>query len=475
MGNVVWAVLDNWDTWGVFLVLSAVNLLVLLVRTRFGFRLRGPILRFLRRVSPRTEHDWLNWKPLVAIAAVWLGGFTIYNFVSGQYGCLPNGLLSDPLGELDSGRAFWMGRNPFEGVAYCGSTLTVPYGLSAVLLDALGALGGIGGILVLWSLVALSIVPLTWLVSGPDREYLTVYVCTSVLFVPLVTAEFSGATNAIVAVTFLLFLYLLQRRREFPASIVGGFLATARFPSLFPVLGGAGAFVRSRLGGFLAVAGTFALATVVSYAVWGGGFVQSVFLTQVARRTYSLNFYGIFLLHNALPASVAIEGAQAGATLALTAAVFVLVRSPVRAVGITIVGVALITPFLAYNFLVWLLPVALAGARARWWLWAVATVGTVNSNLALDVWAAGGTLWPGELLDLVVTALLLGLLLDLWREERRERETPARSSELVSNIEPSSRPAEGRPPRSAEPVNPIGPFGRARESPPPTPEEERSG
>lgn len=418
MPDATIAFLSNWDTWGVFGVLTVVNLLVLLYRSSLGARVRPAVLRFLRRISGRADLDWLDWRPLLVVAAVWFGGFSAYNILSGQYGCQPGGILSDALGGMDSGRAFWAGANPFSGVPYCGTTLGVPYGLAAVLLDALGSLGGLPGICIVWGAVALSVLPLTWLVGGSDRRYITVYVATSVLFVPLVTSEFGGATNAIVPMTLLLSLYLAERR-ELLAATLGGFLSTARFPSLFPVLGMTGTLPRWRGWSFVVAAGTFGAATALSYAVWGSGFLNSVFVGQIGRRSYSLNLYGIFLFHNALPSSFAIEAAEAGLTVALVLAVFFLVCSPMRAVAITIVGVALVTPFLSFNFLIWLLPCALVGGRARWWLWGIASVGSVDFNLGLIAWASGqGVVWPAEVMDVVLTALLLGLFVDLWRGGR---------------------------------------------------------
>jgi hypothetical protein len=423
MADATIALLSNWDTWGVFGVLTLVNLVVLLYRTQYGARIRPLVGRFLRRVSGRPDLGWLDWRPLLVVAAVWFGGFSAYGILSGQYGCQPV-VLSDALGVLDSGRAFWAGGNPFAAVPYCGGTLGVPYGLAAVLLDALGSLGGLTGICIVWGAVVLSILPLTWVTGGGDRRYITVYVATTILFVPLVTSEFGGATNAIVPMTLLLALYLAERR-EVVAAAVGGFLSTARFPSLFPVLAMNGSVRRRRLWGFVAAAGTFGGATALSYAVWGSGFLNSVFVGQIARRSYSLNVYGIFLFHNALPSTLGVEAVQAALMLAVVVAVFVGVRSPVRAVAITIVGVALITPFLSYNFLVWLLPVALVGARARWWLWGVATVGALDFNLGLITWASGqGVVWPAEAMDVVLTALLLGLFVDLWRGELAARRDP---------------------------------------------------
>lgn len=435
------AVLSNWDTWGVFGVLSIVNLLVLLVRTRLGTRILPLVLRSLRRLSGRADLAWLDWRPLLVVGAIWFGGFSAYGILSGQYGCLPNGLLSDALGVLDSGRAFWAGENPFSAVPYCGTTLGVPYGLAAVLLDALGSLGGLAGICIVWGVVALSVLPLTWMTSGRDRRYITVYVASSILFVPLITSEFGGATNAIVPMTLLLALYLAGRR-EVLAATLGGFLSTARFPSLFPVMAMNGAVPRHRVGGFLLAAGAFGACTALSYLVWGSGFIDSVFVGQIARRSYSLNIYGILLFHSALPSTLGVEAAQAVLTIALVVAVFASVRSPIRALAITMVGVALITPFLSYNFLVWLLPCALAGARARWWLWGIATVGAVNFNLGLNVWASSqGILWPAEIMDGILTVLLLFLLFDLWRSDR--------------HAEPTSPPLAEEPDLTATPAHPA--------------------
>ncbi|MGP8159069.1 MAG: hypothetical protein ACLPWO_05650 [Thermoplasmata archaeon] len=414
------ALLSNWDTWGVFGVLTVVNLVVLLYRTRYGAAIRPRVVRLLRRLSGRGDLEWLDWRPLAVIAAVWFGGFSAYGILSGQYGCQP-GILSDALGVANSGQAFWAGANPFAAVPYCGSTIGVPYGLAAVLLDALGSLGGLTGICLVWGAVVLSILPLTWWVGGDDRRYLTIYVASSILFVPLATSEFGGATNAIVPMTLLLALYLAQRGGVLAAAL-GGFLSTARFPSLFPVLAMNGSVPRWRGWGFLAAAGAFGGATALSYAVWGTGFLNSVFVGQIARRSYSLNVYGILLFHNALPSTLGVEAVQAALMIAVVVAVFVAVRSPVRAVAITIVAVTLVTPFLSYNFLIWLLPCALAGTRARWWLWGVATVGAVNFNLGLISWSSGqGIVWPAEVMDVVLTALLLGLFVDLWRGELAAR------------------------------------------------------
>ncbi|MGA7923992.1 MAG: hypothetical protein WCA77_08460, partial [Thermoplasmata archaeon] len=79
-------------------------------------------------------------------------------------------------------------------------------------------------------------------------------------------------------------------------------------------------------------------------------------------------------------------------------------------------GVALLTQFLSFNILVWLLPVALVGARARWWLWGIAVVGSVNYDWILGLASgANAALWPSAVLDVLLTVLLVGLFVDLWR------------------------------------------------------------
>ena len=90
-----------------------------------------------------------------------------------------------------------------------------------------------------------------------------------------------------------------------------------------------------------------------------------------------------------------------------------------------LVGFALITPFLSFTILIWLLPVALLGLRAQWWLWGVALVGSLNYDLALNVWAwDDGVSWPSMAFDVVLTVLLLVLFVELWRSERAS--SPAR-------------------------------------------------
>jgi hypothetical protein len=408
----------NAVTWVVLAALAGLNLLVLLYRSRRGAAIRPWVRRVLRRLSGREDLRWLDWQPLFAAAGIAFACVSAYGILSGQYGCRPGG--SDPITLLNSGRAFWSGASPFN-VPQCGHTGEVPYGLAAILVTAFGSLGDLPGVYLLWGLVALSILPLTWVVAGADRQYVTVYVGTSALFVPVICSQIDGATNAIVPATVMLSLFLASRN-ELVSAAVGGFLSTARFPNLLPLLGETGSFRRRRLLAFVATLGAFAAATALTYAIWGASFLDIVFFQQFARRSFSLNAYGILLLSNALPGGLAIEVFQGVVTLGLLVAVLAWGRSPLRAAALVLVGFALITPFLSFTILIWLLPAALMGTRARWWLWGAAFVGSLNYDLALNVWAwDDGVIWPSMILDGILTILLVALFVDLWRTELRSR------------------------------------------------------
>lgn len=411
----------NAVTWGVFGALSALNLLVLIYRTEWGARLRPRVLHALQRVSGRSDLHWLDWRPILVAAAVAFAAVSAYGIVSGEYGCHPPG-VSDPIGVLNSGKAFLAGQNPFK-VPDCGGSLEIPYGLASVVISAIGSFGGLAGIYAVWGAVALALIPLTWAVAGPDRRYVLIFVGTSVLLVPLVSSQIDGATNAMVPTTVLLALYL-ARRSELLSAAVGGFLSTARFPNLLPILAGTGSFPRRRYFSFVIAAAVFGGVTALTFAAYGHDFLDPVFLQQIGRRSFSLNAYGLLLLTNSLPSGLGVEAVQAGLTIALVLAVFLVIRSPIVAVSVVLVGFALLTPFLSFNILIWLLPVALVGARARWWLWGIAFVGSLNYDLALNVWAwDAGVTWPSMVFDVVLTALLVALFVDLWRGELAARRT----------------------------------------------------
>jgi hypothetical protein len=396
-------------------ILAGVGLALLVARTERGTRLRAKLASLLQHLTGHPNLAWVEWWHITAVAAGVIGAVMGFDLAAGLYACPGPGSPSDIYGFLAQGQALWHGGNPFN-VPDCGTMIAEPDGLAAVVINGLGSLGGVVGVAFVWGVIAVALVPLTWWVAGPDRRYLTLVVATSPLYLPLVATQVDGASNALVAGTVLLTL-LLATRGELRATSVAGFLATQRFPTLFPILGMSGSF-RRRFAAAAALLAVFAAGTGLAYFVWGSEFLGPVFFNQLNRRSFSLNLWGVFLLAQQLPSGNGLEIGQAALTLLLVVVVFFTVRSPLRAAAITLTGVALLTQFLSFNILVWLLPVALVGVRPRWWLWGIAVVGTINYDWALNL-ATGpsSTLWPSQLLDLVLTALLLGLLVDLWRSE----------------------------------------------------------
>ncbi|MCI4320198.1 MAG: hypothetical protein L3K23_08745 [Thermoplasmata archaeon] len=398
-------------------VLSATGLVLLLVRTDRTPRLTALARRGLRRLTGRGDLDDLRWWHVALPVGAGLIAVIAYDLATGLFGCPAPGHPSDIGGFLAQGRALWTGGDPFN-VPSCGATIQEPDGLASVVINGLASFGGVAGIAIVWAAIALTIVPLTWRAAGGDRQYLTLVVASSPLYAPLVAAQIDGASNALVPVTILLTI-VLAVRTELGAAGIAGFLATQRFPTLFPILGLSGSFRRKFAIATTAIA-IFAAGTGICYAIWGSEFLGPVFLSQLGRRSFSLNFWGVLLLNNLLPAGEALTIGQAVVTLALVGVVFFRVRSPLRAAALTVTGVALLSQFLSFNILVWLLPVALVGVRPRWWLWGIALVGSVNYSFALSIGAWGlGIVWPSEVLDVVLTLLLLGLFVDLWRSPDR--------------------------------------------------------
>lgn len=408
------SVIPNWLPAAVTIAaLAAVNLILLLAVTEHGAGLLSSLRRALRRVTGVPSLARLQWWHLAAIATVGMVVVLGYDFATAEFACVAPGTPTDIGGFLAQGRALWAGTNPFV-VSSCGGTILEPDGLAAVLLNALGAPAGLVGIAVVWTVVALALIPVAWYVAGPDRPYVVLVLATSPLYFPLVSSQIDGASNALVPLAVLLTI-LLARRRDLLGTAVGGFLATQRFPTLFPVLGLSGS-LRSRWGSAVAAIAVFGVFTGLSYHFWGMPFLRTVFLNELGRRSFSLNAWGVLLLEGWLPAGLGLAIGQAVVTLVLVVVVFFTVRSPFRAAMITLVGVALLDQFLSFNILIWILPVVLIGARPRWWLWGIGAVAALNYNFTLGVLAwTDGVAWPAELLDVVLTLLLLGLFIDLWR------------------------------------------------------------
>ncbi|HUJ77759.1 MAG TPA: hypothetical protein VLX64_02005 [Thermoplasmata archaeon] len=403
-------------------VLAVVSFALLRERTGDGRPRDGPLSRAAGRWSAPGGLWAGSWVPLAAAVAVGYAVVVAYDLTHGWYGCPAGGGPSDLFGLRGSGLAFWAGGNVFSAPD-CGTSIVVPYGLAAVVLDALGSLGGSAGIAVVWGALSVALVPLVWSVAGADRRYLTLGLVASPIFFPIVAGEIDGAANAIVPFTILL-AFVLARRGSGLAAAVGGLLSSARFPSLFPVAASVGPW-RARLVPAIVAVAAFAAATAVAYARWRAAFVNAVFLSQATRHAYSLNAFGLLLNAHALPGGRTLPAVQAVVVVAISIAAMVYVRSPVRSAAIALAGVALTTQFLSYPILLWLVPIGLVDARARWWLWGVATVGALDWLVALNqLGFSQGIYGPTDALDLLVTGLLLGLFVELWRGARAERSGP---------------------------------------------------
>ncbi len=406
------------------LLLGGATFALLTERSGFGARLPpGWLSRAVRRWPGPRAVDRATWLPVAIAGGVGYALVAGFDVVTGAYACRPGVGPQDLIGLLDSGRAFWAGGNPFT-VPSCGGTIAVPYGLAAVAIDGVGSLGGIAGVAAVWGIVSVAIVPLAWFAVGGDRRYLVLSVALSPIYFPTVASQIDGASNAIVPVAVLLAIALAAGAPRVGAG-VAGFLASARFPTMFGLFAGVGGG-RGRIVRAGVAIGAFAAATIAAYARWGDAFLDPVFLSQVNRQSFSLNAFGVLLNAHRLPSGLALTAVQAVATLAISVGAFLWVRTPLRATAIGLTGVALFTQFLSHSILLWLLPVVLVGARERWWFWGIALVGSLNYDLALSVLGFGrGDYLPSDLLDLLLTALLIGLLVDLVRGAVRERAATA--------------------------------------------------
>ncbi len=416
------------------LLLAVVGFLLLWIRTAPGERIRTAITRLLDRVTGRSDLGWLSWWHLAAIAAVVYAGVVGFNVVTGAYACPGGGQESDLIGFLNSGRALLAGRNPFT-VGDCGGTIPEPYGFASILISAVGSPAGIPGIAFVWGVVTVAVVPLVWRVAGPDRRYLTIFVLASPLYLPLVVTQIDGASNALIPFTVLAGLALASRG-EWIAGVVGGFLSTGRFPALFPVVASFGPTRRRWTGAFIAIA-VFGAVTAVTFAIWRAEFLDVVFFSQIGRRSFSLNFYEVLQQGNLLPGGSIVPVVQALLTVAVVVVAFFRARTGLWAAAFTLTAVTLLTQYLSFNLLVCLLPVALVQVRARWWFWAIGVVGALNYDVAYSDWAVvGGVYWPTEILDVVLTVLLLGLLVDLWRVRAAEApgDPPAGAGRIAASV-----------------------------------------
>lgn len=351
----------------------------------------------------------------------------------------------DTLALLQSGRNFLAGSNPFV-TFQCGQSVHVPYGIASVLLDALGSLGGRVGIWLVWNLVALSLIPLTWALAVRQRWYATLVVATTPVYVPLVVGSIQGGHSAIVPVAALLGIWLALRRHP-AAGAVAGVLSTVKFPSLFPFWGGLAGTGTVRWRELAISIVVFGLLSLLVGLVWGNYAYSLLFSQQLTRADLSINEFGMLIPLHAMPPSDVLLALQGLALL--TGIVFVHLRrwAAVPAVALLTVVVALVAQRFTENFLIWLVPVALLGPLYSRWLFALGAVGILNATVALPMCqhtgACGFSEGLGGLFGLGLVVLLV-LILREWSPQ-----FPGRSGTLASQPATSpARPAAAAPPDS---------------------------
>ncbi|MCI4352097.1 MAG: hypothetical protein L3K14_01725 [Thermoplasmata archaeon] len=390
----------------------------------------------IRREPAASPFPW-GWR-VVALA---LGGaFAVAAFVqSAPIPCSAG--EDDTLALLQSGRGLLAGGDPFA-TFQCGHSVLIPYGLAGAILDGLGSLGGRVGIWLIWDLMALLLIPLTWYLAPTHRGYATIFVATSMLYAPLVVGSIQGGHSAIVPVTALLGLWLA--RRENPvAGAVAGFLSTVKFPSLFPFWGGLAGVGRGRWFTLATSATVFAGLSALVVLVWGGYAYTLLFSFQLIRADFSINEFGVLIPLGAMPPASVLTILQ-GVSL-LSALLYVHLRRwpAIPAVALLTVVVALVAQRFTENFLIWLLPVALLGPTYSRWLFAIGAVGVLNGAVALPACTNSGACGPSEGLAGALGVMLLVLLVLILRESPRSLAGTAGSSSLPI------------PPVSASPSAPL--------------------
>ncbi len=351
----------------------------------------------------------------------------------------------DTLALLQSGRNLLTGSNPFV-TFQCGHSVHVPYGIASVLLDALGSLGGRIGIWLVWNLVALSLIPLTWALAVRERWYATLVVATTPVYAPLVVGSIQGGHSSIVPVAALIGIWLALRRNP-AAGAVAGVLSTVKFPSLFPFWGGLSGTGTVRWRELAVSIAVFGALSVLVGLIWGNYAYSLLFSQQLTRADLSINEFGVLIPLHAMPPSAVLLAVQGLALLA--GIVFVHLRkwAAIPAVALLTVIVALVAQRFTENFLIWLVPVALLGPLYARWLFALGAVGILNATVALPMCqqtgACGFSEGLGGLFGLGLVVLMV-LILREWSPQ-----FPGHSGDLASEPAPSpARPATEGPPGS---------------------------
>ena len=445
-------------------LVGAAGLAVLWFEDERHVRYRRWVEATARRVSRRNDLSWVDRTFLTLAAAVGFTFAVVLAWALGNYGCTPAG-PSDLATLVASGQAFLHGGDPFS-ISACGRTGNpVPAGIASVLLVALGSLGGEPGVLAVLGITSVALIPLLWELGGPARARSTLFALVSFLYLPIVAVQVDGASLAFMPLTLLLALMLA--RSNWPrAALVGGFLSTGRFPSLFPWLGATGRARGRRWLALLLSLGTFGGVSLVAYAVYRGSFLGPVLLEQLTRSHLSLSYWGILQGEGWLQPSLASAIVQAALLLLAVGVVFFRARREIGAVAVVLTATILLTPFLSYDELIFLLPVALVSPRARGWLWAIGLTGSVNTLLAMrSLSSLGGPNVLSYALDAIFTGLVLGLLFDLaWTElgpeDPGERGTSEGSDVGTGRGGPGKEQGRGsvepEPPENVRSANPPG-------------------
>ncbi|MGA7922596.1 MAG: hypothetical protein WCA77_01285, partial [Thermoplasmata archaeon] len=260
-----------------------------------------------------------------------------------------------------------------------------------------------------------------------------------------------GASNASMPVGLLLGI-ALSGSYGVQGAVIVGIMASIRFPLLVPYWSAGAA---RGLRGFLSAAIsaiTFGVCMLAALALWGTSYLQIGVLGQLSRESFSLNEFGFLFPNHWVSPSPWLTGLQLGAIALTLVYLWVRPRPMLISACIGLVVLALVTQYLSFNFLLWLMPVALVGHGARRWLYAVGLAGALNySILTGGLHSPIAILLPAELLSAVMVILLVGLLLSLVRLP--ETSTPAGSRAAVPDQRESIGSNEqGRP----VPSSPLG-------------------
>ena len=323
----------------------------------------------------------------------------------------------DTLALLQSGRNFLAGGNPF--VTYqCGQSVHVPYGIASVLISAVGSLGGRVGIWLVWNLIALALIPLTWFLAVEQRWYTTIFVATSMLYAPLVVGSIQGGHSSIVPVTALFGIWLALRKSPV-AGALAGFFSTVKFPSLFPFWGGLSGVGAHRWRELVISVVVFGGLSLVVGLIWGGYAYDLLFSQQLVKADFSINEFGVLIPLRAMPPPMVLVAIQGAALLGALLLVHLRRWSAIPAVALLTVVVALVAQRFTQNFMVWLLPVALLGPAYSRWLFVLGALGVADATVALPACASSGACTLSEGLGGLFGVVLVVLLVMILREGSR--------------------------------------------------------